>query len=511
MERVEVAPDGWNFRTRDSHSRFIPFGTNAIFKTPLPGEWHDILWFMTKNWDRELFTIFLDHIAAVGMNVVKVFLPVCHVLPDPQPHDHAAIAPGVFERLDEALALANERGIYLIVTLSEWGGNGLEWWHAGGEYVGRLPDMAGGPDSVAVVTDFWRTLAARYKGAPGIFAYDLAVEWLMPNGNMSNHHKKDGLAVLTYPGADDAWRHWLKRRYGSGLELNRAWGDAVKGFDDICTPSYAFEDGKYVAGDQVIYDYQEFREWVCYHYLKAQTDAIRSVDPTHMVTCGVDPRRPYGLGEHAGGPGGARMWGGFSPTEFDFLDYISDHEYVIEGTTEGYRPAPGKDGTRMLRAAVNHLRFCHIGKPVILEEYGYQGTPDPERAAELAEQLVNESASGCAGWMVWYGTQPPINPKDPERHSQGIYLVDGDDPRKAKWRLTLWGEKLKKMASPGGFLSSLPMERPAPRTVIEFDRRRELVPTGPTSMGYILDHWDEYEHPMDFIWPGNRHLDISLK
>jgi len=504
MEIIEVAPDGWNFRMRDSHRRFIPFGTNAIFKMP-SGKWQDNLWFMTTNWDEELFGIFLDNVAAVGMNVVKVFLPICHVLPDPQVDDHAEIATWVFERLDQALEMANARGIHLIVTLSEWGGAGLRWWHAAGEYVGRLPDRTGGPDSIAVVTDFWRTLAARCKGRPGVFAYDLAVEWLMPNGNMSRRHERDGLAVLTYPAADEAWRYWLKRRYGSVTELERSWGAGVTDFDGITTPSYAFANGRYVAGEAVIYDYQEFREWVCCRYLKAQADAIRSVDPTHLVTCGIDPRRPYGLGEHAGGPGGARMFGGFSPTEFDFLDFIADHEYVIEGINEGYCEAPGTDGTRMLRAAVNHARFCHIGKPVILEEYGHHGSADPERAAERSEVLVRESAQGCVGWLVWNFTQPEPHPK---RHAHGVYIVEGDDPRKAKWRLTPWGERLRALAAPGAFLDSLPVERPAPRTIIEFDRRRELAPTGATSMGYILDHWDEYEHPIDFVWPGNRHINL---
>src|ERR1019366_9141399 len=98
-------------------------------------------------------------------------------------------------------------------TLSEWGGVALNWWHDCGEYAGRVSSMESGPDAPRIVCDFWRKVAARYRHVPGIFAWNLAVEWLMPNGNMSRPHPVDGIGVLTHAGADAAWRYWLSLRY----------------------------------------------------------------------------------------------------------------------------------------------------------------------------------------------------------------------------------------------------------------------------------------------------------
>ncbi len=508
MRYVEVAPDGWTFRYRGTSERFVPFGTNAVMvRSARPNPPHPAYFIMRDtDWDPALFAIFLDHVVEVGMNVVKVFLPISIVLPDPQPGPGARIAPLAFEMLDQALQLAAERGVYLMPTLSEWGGIGLDWWHACGEYVGRVPGMEPGPDAPSIVCDYWRQIAARYRDVPAVLAWNLAVEWLMPNGNMSHAHPVDGIGVLTHPGADAAWRHWLELRYGTVTELERSWRRGIRDFGSLSTPTYAFEEGRYVEGEQAVYDYTEFREWVCYRYLKAQADAIRSVDGQHMVTCGLDPRKPYGLGEHTGGKPGARLFGGYSPRELDFLDFHPMHEYVIEGKDEGYQDRPDEDGTRMRRAAVNHLRFCYTGKPVILEEFGHQGRFDPEANAEQGELLIRESAVACGGWLVWFFVEPESTLAP---YAQGVFAVDDEDLMKGKWSLTPWGRRLARLAERGGFIDSLPAERPAARQVVEFDRRRELTPTGPTSAGYLVDHWDEYAHPLDFVWPGNPHLRLG--
>ena len=504
MERIEVAPDGWTFRGAESHRRFVPFGTNAVIVRPnVKTQATSYFIMFEREWHADLFAKFADHAASLGMNVIKFFMPLAVALPDPQPDDHAAASERALDIMEEALDIANARGVYLMPTSSEWHGSSLTWWRQGGEYVGRLPGDPAGPDSLAIITDWWRAAAARLRGRPGVFAYNLAVEWLMPNGNMTPPSKGEGLSVLSHPGADAAWRHWLRLRYGTPAELRRSWRNDVRRFEDAVTPTCRFADGQYVAGEQVVYDYAEFREWTCYRYLKAQADAIRAVDDGHMVTCGLDPRKPYGLGEHADERGGAALFGGFVPTELDFLDFIPMHEYTVEGKDEGYRPLPGEGGERMLRAAVNHLRFCYCGKPVILEEFGHLNCPDLERGARLCEELVRASASGCGGWLVWNLTQPD---NDDPAVGPGAFLIDGDDPLNSPWRLTPWGRRLKDLAAPGGFVDSLPPARPAAKQVVEFDRRKELAPYGSTSCKHLIDHWDEYDHPLDFVWPRNPHL-----
>ena len=69
------------------------------------------------------------------------------------------------------------------LAFAEWGIHSLRWWQEGGTFVGRGNEVDPDIDSYAVLRNFWKALAARYKDEPALFSYNLAVEFYMPNGN----------------------------------------------------------------------------------------------------------------------------------------------------------------------------------------------------------------------------------------------------------------------------------------------------------------------------------------
>ena len=81
----------------------------------------------------------LSALEGLGFNIVKVFLPIWQVLPDPQVPGEARIAPGYLDNLEDFLRLAGHHHIRVVVSLACWGGNEIKWWHEGGEYYGRHP------------------------------------------------------------------------------------------------------------------------------------------------------------------------------------------------------------------------------------------------------------------------------------------------------------------------------------------------------------------------------------
>lgn len=162
-EFVRVARDNWTFETAQSHQRFVPWGTNFVLY-----DRKYLNMFGPEVYDHDLYDRALGAMASLNVNLVKVFLPIAQVLPDApfgpegpqgpegQGPDEARIAPGYLDNVEDFLALARKHRIRVVLSLAEWGGNTIKWWHEGGEYFGRSPWKAEGVDSLAVLRSFWR-------------------------------------------------------------------------------------------------------------------------------------------------------------------------------------------------------------------------------------------------------------------------------------------------------------------------------------------------------------------
>jgi len=491
-EFIRVAPDRWSFETCESRTQFVPFGANFVLNQK-----KYLNMFGPGVYDREKYDRVLAALEKLGMNIVKVFLPIANVLPDPQTPGAVHIAPGYIENLEDFLGLCRKHHIRAVVTLTSWGGNGIRWWHEGGEYFGRRPwKNDPGIDSINVLCRFWTVLAGRLRNNPTVFSYNVAVEWSFPAGNLTwtppnkQHGRLDTPQGLFY------WRAFLKARYSGHIAwLNEAYGTDYADFEQVPLVDFTWNSAarRYASPDQMVLDYQNFREWTSMRYFRPQIAAIRAADPNHMVTIGNHSRRPIGLW-----PGAARYFIGFSvPEQSDLVDYLTTHDNHSES-----RLKKSQDIDWVVHASIIRTRFCNARRlmPVVIEEFSF-GTPDPRRTAAAQARMVLGTVGHASGWMNWYLQYPAdANSADLNERDRSAILNDDLTP-------TPWGLEAARLIRR---LRSMDLSRRPPATIIPVSRREALVPK---TMGWLLriaDHWDAYRHPVDFRWPGNPWIDLRL-
>ena len=501
MEFIKVGDDHWNFETAASAERFVPFGANFIFYDPgHPMKWS--LNILTREpWQPDTIRQVFESAQAVGMNLIKVFLPTPEVLPDPQPGDVVRLAdlhPPLFERLNFLFGVARQTGIYISLCLAEWGMSGAAWFHEGGAFMGRHASAGPGLDSFAVYRNFWQAVAEHCQAEPALFSYNLAVELYLPDGNWgageSASEERTSLHFHERWGKP-AWQRWALQAHGSLDGMNRAWGTSYNRLDDLDQPEIRWqpERGAYSQPQALVADYVSFKECITYTFLKNQADAIRSRDPRHMVSCGLHPDQP-GLA-----PAG---WGwktcGITHRELDFLDYLTPHlythiDYLITRTWK-LDDSPGKANAileRRRREALLYARFMAADKPLLMEEMGH-AVSDVQESLRGTIELAEALREHVSGLQIWFLSDVPKN--ETEWHFGPL----GTDLRPNEW-----GAQWKKLAAPGGLMANYPARRASPRTVIALDRLEGLAPTRETAGEEIIRTWDAYEHPIDFEWPRN--------
>ena len=159
----------------------MPFGANFVLSDK-----RYLNLFDPKVYNKAVYVHGLAALEGLGFNIVKVFLPMGEVLPDPQAPGEARIAPGYLDNLEDFLRCAGGHHIRVVVSLADWGGSGLKWWREGGEYFGRHPWRAdAGIDSIDVLGHFWAQVCGRLRDNPVVFSYTPAVEWTFPNDNLT--------------------------------------------------------------------------------------------------------------------------------------------------------------------------------------------------------------------------------------------------------------------------------------------------------------------------------------
>jgi hypothetical protein len=500
MEFIKVSSDHWNFEKAGSAERFVPFGANFIFYEPShPMKWS--LNILTKaDWQPDTIRRAFEAARDLNMNLMKVFLPAPEAVPDPQ--SNAAFrtpdtTPPLFERLDFLCDLARRTGVYVNLTLSEWGMRGARWFHDGGAFMGRHADDGPGVDSFAVYGNFWRAVAARYRDEPALFGYNLAVELYVPNGNWGAAKEHDPSLHFAERWGEPAWRRWALAQYGTLDRMNRAWGTHYSQLADLCQPEIVWqpESRTYTQPQALIADYLSFKECVTHAFLKNQAGAIRSADARHLIGCGLHPDQP-GLA-----PMG---WGwkmcGITHRELDFLDYLTPHlythiDYLITRDSSGeLDDRPGRDTATLLRRrreCLLYARFMACNKPLLMEEMGHS-VSDPAESLRGTIELAEFLRGHASGLQLWFLSDVPKN--DREWHF---------GPLDTELKPTRFGAEWKKLAEPGGLVASWPAQRTPPRTVLSLDRLEGLAPTRETAGERLIRDWDSVEHPVDFTWPRN--------
>lgn len=490
-EFIRVAPDRWSFEGAKSHERFIPFGSNFVLDNK------DELNVFGPTFSEARYEQLLAACESLHINLVKVFLPIGSVLPDPQEPGNAHIAPGYLDNLDRFLQLCQKHRIRAIVCFSCWGGNGCKWWQDGGQYFGRAPwKTEPGIDSLEVICRFWTELTTRFKDNPAIFSYTPAVEWTMPATNLTWFPPNGYDGTLPSEPGLWYWRAWLKQKYGTMEKLNAAWGTQYGAIEEVTLVNYAYDHAnkRYLDPEAKIFDYSNFRDWATLRYFKPQIAAIRAADPNHMITIS-NHMRFWDLTE-----GGARDFLGATPFEQkNFIDYMSFHANFSETDN-----APGRTDADIVHCVQMLARFCDAGAPMplILEEYSYPAH-DLNRMAEVQAAIVRGTVGYVSGWTTWYlqypnDPQPGADHGGKEAHSCWI---------DSKFKPTPWGDAAKKLYEE---LTDADLKRLPAKETIALDRRESLVPKA-TSL--LIRHWKEYgafQHPIDYTLTHEPDLDIIL-
>jgi hypothetical protein len=60
-------------------------------------------------------------------------------------------------------------------------------------------------------------------------------------------------------------------------------------------------------------------------------------------------------------------------------------------------------------------------------------------------------------------------------------------------------------------LRRMDLVRLLPKTTVELDRQAELVPHALGTQLRIGHDWTNYQHPIDFLWPSNKWIDLKLQ
>jgi hypothetical protein len=364
MGLIAVAPDGQGFVEVTSGEPFVPFGTN--YYDPNTG-WHPKVW---QQFDPNSVSRHFALMNAIGVNCARVFLTTASFQPGPDVVDAEAL-----EKLDTLVDIARESGIRLLITGPvDWEGQADYW----------SPDRFAGEVPLAALEKLWATLGERYRGEPAILGWDLGNEPEMP-------WFVDQWAA--------GWNTWLQAKYGDRAALKAAWGAELE--DNEALGTVASPRDRAQKDNPRLLDWQFFREHLADEWVRRQVEVLREVDPLHMITVGYI-QWSYPVIR----PGNPSIYSAFDPhRQAQWLDFISVHFYPFMGNPYT-SPRIWDDNLAYLQTI---LAYCDVGKPVVLEEYGWYGDGAPpgkpyltgEEQARWISAEIEASRRLAHGWLSW--------------------------------------------------------------------------------------------------------------
>jgi hypothetical protein len=198
LEWIRVAPDGTHFVT-SSGRRFVPWGFNYDHDETgrLLEDYWQSEWARVKEDFREMKDL--------GANVVRIHLQVAKFLDG----TNRSNAEGL-RQLQRLVELAEDKGLYLDLT-------GLGCYHKAD--VPAWYDALNEEERWNAQATFWRAIAKACRNRPGVFAYDLMNEPVVPTP------EGKGTKWLGPPFAGKHFVQWITRE-GKGrprTSMARAW------------------------------------------------------------------------------------------------------------------------------------------------------------------------------------------------------------------------------------------------------------------------------------------------
>lgn len=429
MQAVRVAADRWNFELAETREPIVPLGGNML------NDLHPVQGTLFDNFDANDCDRRFAAMAEVGLNVVRQAIGVNNVF-DPA----TGLKAEGMKNWDTFVKLAEKHGIYLMPVGGYVGSN--DWFD-----VESLADHGKSLDESCA---FWEAFVGHYSGHPAFWAWDLRNELLYDEQphDLSNL-EADRLRIRTM--LMDRWPAWLKARYETVANMNQVYGSDYAGFEDV-PGSVRFVEKPW---DIWAYDFRCYLNERGYDWCKRQCDVIRSVSPNHMICSGnngcFSPDQDLWLAN-----------GFHNHAIHELFDFVTFHPYPALQAKKDGRGDPldgGEPAEYWLNACVGMARLEWMGKPIVVQEFGWYGGgessfigPLPYRSenehADYMRELTSRLVPHTVGFINWPTMDMP-NASDISNHG-GIFTHDAKPKELAKvygdLATHLQGKKLKRAA-----------------------------------------------------------------
>lgn len=409
---VSVAPAGDRLQTPDGKPLFIVI-VNYVGHS-------DRAWeqFADDRFDADLIEADFRLARQTGANTIRTFVA---------PPLQNEFSRGDWTKLDAVVRAAERAGVFLLLTLADYGPT----------YLRTIAAHAG-------------MIAARYRGNPVILGYDLrneprfynltilhydaAIPLLAPDLAAIYPPQQSPAEALQWARGEGRAPAWLTDadaiNYANAYAIYRRFHETATAWAGASNLALTVVDFMRSADAQPWQPFLDRLDETLKMWLTPQIAAIRAADPGRLLTVGWNDPALAGLPANVA------------------LDFLSLHRFP---------PAAPRWLAYNLQMAAA-LRAAFAGKPVLLTEFGYSTHELADAQAAICESAVWLRAfelglAGAGKWMLW---DLPPGPNPYERNL-GLYTADGA-AKPAAFALPALSELLTTNAAAGGNLTLAPIE-----------------------------------------------------
>ena len=441
---IQVSPDGRGFADEQTGTPFVPVGTNysaVLDMVDYLGKPRRFVQLFGVDQETETDGVaeaekYMKKLGDLGMNVLRIWMEPTDALPFGPRLD-----PEFIRKFDRFLDSCGENGIYVSVGM-HMSAHPSGW---------KLHNFQ--PPHNQMLLEQLNLLGNRWGNDERIFSWTIVGE-----GQLPWYTKWLG----------QGWPTWLQFWYNDDLDaLKDAWGRLsgvdFNSFDDAPVPprnigpclgvdrvNYGrldeLPDDPW-AGSTWRYDWRLYLEHVGASRVHKEVAVLRAAGAKQMMTVGANswtfPNLPAG-----------QMTLGYMPYfHLDSLDYLCQHNYPMPQCLPGGTGDPlDNDKAMQDWLASNEIMgriYTSLGKPVMLEEWGWYGGGKSEFAGtELKYRTEEEQERYCdlmmqtsqnfySGWMYWLHRDMPHD--GDLTQCSGLFKADGT--------LKKWGRKYGEWAT----------------------------------------------------------------
>jgi len=447
MGFIRVTADGQGFEDAANGARFVPIGSN--YCAVVAGQ-------ATGGYCGQVFPLFgrdahteadgvaegkraFARLAALHLNVVRIWLEPDIFFPHGRRLDPAGAA-----QLDALLDAGREFGLRLSVGMH------LCAIPSGGKLASHEP-----PHDERL-REMLYLLAQRWGHDEQLFSWTIIGEGSLP-------WQTAWLA--------QRWPAFLQYWYHDDLTaLQSAWGQTDRAFSSFQDAPIPPRNVGYAAGLGAVnpgnldrlpadpwagstwrYDWRLFLEEIGAARVHAEAQALRAGGARQMITVGnnswIFPNLCCG-----------QMGLGYNPYFYlDSVDYLCQHHYPAPQCLPGGNgdPLDNEAAMQSWEDAVGVMGriYRSLGKPVVLEEWGWYGGGDsaflnrlPFRALDeqdaYGHRLMEATQHTYSGWLHWLWRDMPAATDITNR--SGLYHADGETLKPWGRRYGAWAERLRR-------------------------------------------------------------------